>query len=264
MRRWMKPALWISATFIAVWIAKMVDAKAQTDKLKVEKTQRDLEQQRNFYKNMMATALLTSAGSSSSEVLTCDSDIDQYEVDALISRGQPFGGKRPAGCKPAEIAEALRLADGNQSRLFSEKELSELHRASLGFRKKSVDGRGTISVEMLGSVSPQAVQTCGNAIESIQFVSSDSDHQPNRQAEFAQIFYAKLPNLDCLKDAVKVAQTCGSNQRTLTSAALCLAHQYGVDEKLQTVFTSLQAAFLRAAVVLTAAEIEDDALARAG
>ena len=197
-------------------------------------------------------------------MLACDSGIDQSEVDVLISRGQLSGGKNPAGSKPSEVVAALLVADEKQSRLFSEKELSKLHRASWGFREKSADERGKISAALLGSVVLQAVQSSGTTVESIQFVSSDNDHKSSREAKLAQMFFAKLTDFDCLKDTVVVAQTFGSSRRALTSAAVCRAHQYVITEEMPAVCVSLQALLLRAAVVLTAAEIEDDALAPAG
>ena len=191
-------------------------------------------------------------------LIACDSSIDQDEVDTLTSKGQLFGGKNTGGIKPGEVAAGLLFADPKQARLFGQEVVSKLHRASWSLRDKSADERGKISADLLGTVVTQALTTGKVDAKQLKFVSADNDHKPNREAELAQMFNATLPELDCLKDAAKVAQICGSVQHALSTAALCVAHQYVIDEKLPAVCVSLQAPFLRAAVVLNVHEMDED------
>ena len=191
-------------------------------------------------------------------LMACDSSIDQDEVDALTSAGRLFGGKNTGGIKPGEVVAGLLFADPKQARLFGQEVVSKLHRASWGQRDKSADERGKISADLLGTVVTQALATGKVDAKQLKFISADNDHKPNREAELAQMFNATLPELDCLKDAAKVAQTCGSVQHALSTAALCIAHQYVIDEKLPAVCVSLQAPFLRAAVALNVHEMGED------
>ena len=185
-------------------------------------------------------------------LLACDSGIDQDEVDSLISHGHLFGGKTPGGNRPGEVAAGLLIADERQSRLFENVPHSKLNRASWGLREKSADERGKISSELLNTVVAQALSTAKLGAELVKFVSADNDHNPNREAELAQMLNVALPDLDCVKDAAKVAQTCGSAKHALTTAALCVAHQHVVDEQLPAMCVSLNSPFMRGAVVLTA------------
>ena len=191
-------------------------------------------------------------------LMACDSSIDQDEVDALTSKSQLFGGKNTGGVKPGEVAAGLLFADHKQAQMFGQEALSKLHRASWSLRGKSADERGKISADLLGTVVAQALASGKVDAKQLKFVSADNDHKPNREAELAQMFNGTLPELDCLKDAAKVAQTCGSAQHAITVAALCVAHQYVVDEKLPAVCVSLQSPFLRAAVALNPHEIGED------
>lgn len=192
-------------------------------------------------------------------MLACDSGIDQSEIDVLTSQNMLFGAKNSAGYKPGEVAAGMLIADERQSRLFEAGPLSQLNRASWSLRDKSADERGKISSDLLNTVVVQAMQTAKVDAEQVKFVSADNDHKPNREAELAQMFTATLPELDCIKDAAKVAQICGSTHYALTTAALCIAHQHVVDEQLPALCVSLQSPFLRAAVLLTAAKTNSDA-----
>lgn len=188
----------------------------------------------------------------------CDCGIDQNAVDALTSRGQLFGGKNTGGSKPGEVAAGLLFADKQQGRLFGQPNFSKLHRASWALREKSADERGKISADLLSTVLVKALKTGKVDPQRLKFVSADNDHKPAREAELAQMFSSTLPDLDFLKDGVKVAQTCGSAHHALTVAALCIAHQYVVNEQLPAVCVRLQAPFFRAAVALSPDEIGEE------
>ncbi len=188
-------------------------------------------------------------------LIACDSEIDQGAVDALTSRGRLFGGKNTGGWKPGEVAAGLLFADSKQSRLLNQVNFSKLHRASWALRETSADERGKISCELLNTVLVQALKAGNVELQQLKLISADNDHKPSREAELAQMFSTALPDLDFLNDCAKVSQTCGSAHHALTLAALCLAHQYVVDEQLPAACVSLQAPFFRAAVVLSSDEI---------
>lgn len=191
-------------------------------------------------------------------LLACESGIGQDYVDALASQGNLFGGKNTAGAKPGELAAGLLFADAKQSQLLGEGPFSSMHRASWAARDKSADERGKVTADLLSSLVVLALETSKVTLDKIKFVSSDNDHKPGREAELAEMLTAKLPDLDCAKDAVKIAQACGSTHYAATAAALCIAHQYVIDEQAPALCTSLQDPFLRAAVVLTVAGVKDD------
>lgn len=185
-------------------------------------------------------------------LLACDSAIDQNEVDALMSAGKLFGAKNPSGNKPGEVSAALLFGDSVQSRMFGDIQLSTLHRASWSARGKSADERGKVSDELLSSVIAQALESSKITSQQIMCVSSDNDQKVSREAELAQTMTVNFPELDLLKDTVKVAQACGIQSHATTVAALCIAHQHVVDDQMPAVSVSLQDPFLRAAVVITA------------
>jgi hypothetical protein len=186
-------------------------------------------------------------------LLACASAIDQEYVDALDSKNNLFGGKNTHGVRPGEAAAGLLFADVQQSQCFGDGPFSSLHRATWANRDKSADERGRVSAEMLSSLVGLALETSKLEPEKVRFISSDHDHKPSREAELAEMVVAKFPDLDCTKDAVKVAQACGSMHHVTTAAALCIAHQYVVDELGPVVCTSLHDPLLRAAVVLALA-----------
>lgn len=186
-------------------------------------------------------------------LLACESAIDQEQIDALDSQNNLFGGKNTQGVRPGEVAAGLLFADVQQSQFFGEGPFSSLHRASWASRDKSANERGRVSAELLASLVGLALETSKLEPEKVRFISSDNDHRPSREAELAEMVVAKFPDLDCTKDAVKVAQACGSMHHVTTAAALCIAHQYVVDEQGPVVCTSLHDPLLRAAVVLAVA-----------
>jgi hypothetical protein len=190
-------------------------------------------------------------------LLACDSGIDQEYVDTLASENRLFGGKNNQGNKPGEVAAGLLFADAQQSLLLGEGPFSSLHRASWASRDKSANERGRVSAELLGNLTGLALQTSKVDTAKVQFVSSDNDHKSSREAELAQMLTAIFPELDPAKDAVKVAQACGSMDHVATVAALCVAHQYVIDEQAPAVCTSLHDPLLRAVVVLTVATPEN-------
>ncbi len=183
-------------------------------------------------------------------LVACDSGIDQAYVDALAAQGRLFGGKNMQGARPGEVAAALLFADAAQSVLMGEGPFPSLHRASWGSREKSADERGRVSAELLGRLVGLALEASKIDALKILLVSADHDHNSSRESELAELLTEKFPELDVVKDAVKVAQACGSMHQVTTTAALCLAHQYAVDEKLPVLCTSLYDPHWRAAVVL--------------
>jgi len=154
------------------------------------------------------------------------------------------------GCYPGEAAAALLFADSTQSQLVAQGPVSSLHRASWASRDKSADERGRVSADLLGQLLGVALETSKLDASKIRLVSADNDHSPSRESELAEMLMAKLPDLDVSKDAVKVAQACGSMHQVSTTAALCLAHQYVVNEQQAAVCVSLHDPLWRAAVVL--------------
>jgi len=183
-------------------------------------------------------------------LVACDSGIEQAYVDGLASRNQLFSGKNMQGSYPGEVAAALLFADPTQSQLMAQGPVSSLHRASWASRDKSADERGRVSAALLGQLLGLALETSKLDASKIQLVSADNDHNPSREAELAEMLMANLPDLDVSKDAVKVAQACGSMHQVSTTAALCLAHQYVVNEQQAAVCVSLHDPMWRAAVVL--------------
>lgn len=183
-------------------------------------------------------------------LVACDSGIEQEYVDALAAQGKLFSGQNMQGRRPGEVAAALLFADATQSVLIGEGPFSNLHRASWASRDKSADERGRISAELLGRLVGLALDASKVDATKIMLISADHDHHPSRESELAEMLVEKFPELDVAKDAVKVAQACGSMHQVTTTAALCLAHQYVLDEQLPVLCASLHDPFWRAAVVL--------------
>lgn len=196
-------------------------------------------------------------------MLACQSGIDQEYVDALSAKGHLFSGKNSSGSMPGELAAAFIFADDKHAKLLGDLPVTALHRASWAAREKSADEAGRVTATLLGDVVGLALESAKLDITKIKHVITDNDHRPSRQAELAEMLTAKFPDLDCNKDTYKTAQACGGAQHATTVAALCVAHQYVVDEKTSVVCTSLHDSHLRAAVVMSAAAepISADAVA---
>ena len=185
-------------------------------------------------------------------LVACDSGIEQAYVDELASNNNLFGGKNTQGIKPGEVSAGLLFADAGQSQMLGDGPFSSLHRASWASRDKSADAQGKISTELLTRLVELALHTSKVEITDIRLVSADNDHQPSRESELAEMLTTTFPELDPAKDTIKVPQACGSTHHSsATIAALCVAHQYVVDEQLPVMCTSLHGPLLRAAVVLT-------------
>lgn len=184
-------------------------------------------------------------------LVACDSTIDQETVDSLAAAAHLFGGANTRGVKPGELAAGLLFADSAQSLLLGAGPFPVLHRASWASREKSADERGRVSADLLGKLVDLALKSAGLDASTIKMVSSDNDHKPSRESELAEMLNATLPDLDFGKDAIKVAQACGSMNHFTTVAALCVAHQYVVDEQAPAICVSLQDPLMRTAVVLS-------------
>ncbi|MEO5659855.1 MAG: hypothetical protein ABIQ90_08675 [Polaromonas sp.] len=185
-------------------------------------------------------------------LVACDSGIEQAYVDELAANNNLFGGRNTQGIKPGEVSAGLLFADAGQSQLLGEGPFSSLHRASWANRDKSADDKGRVTTDLLTRLVELALETSKVQIADIQLVSSDNDHKPSRESELAEMLSMTFPELDPAKDAVKVPQACGSTHHSsATIAALCVAHQYVIDEQLPVMCTSLHGPLLRAAVVLT-------------
>jgi hypothetical protein len=184
-------------------------------------------------------------------LLACDSGIDENYVKNLATNKNLFGGKTPQGAKPGELAAALLFADAQQTKLLGDLPTASLHRASWAVRDKSADESGRVSASLLSEVTGLAIETAKVEINKIRHIITDNDHKPSRESELAEMMNAKFPELDSAKETLKVAQACGSTHHATTAAALCVAHQYVVDENAAVLCTSLHDARLRAAVVLS-------------
>jgi hypothetical protein len=183
-------------------------------------------------------------------LLACDSGIDQVYVDALAEKNNLFSGKNTQGAKPGELAAGLFFADAKHTSMLGDVQATSLHRASWAVRDKSADEQGRVSAALLGDIVTLAMETSKAQVAAIQHVVTDNDHKPSREAEFAEMVNTKFPDLDTNKNALKVSQSCGSSNAA-SAAALCIAHQYVVDEKLSVLCTSLNDPRLRAAVVIS-------------
>lgn len=188
-------------------------------------------------------------------LVACDSGIDQDYADGLHAEGQLFGGKTPQGLKPGEVAAGLLFADAQQCQNLGPGPFAQMHRASWASRDKSADARGRNSAELLGTVAALALETSGLTATDIKALCVDNDHRPSREAELAEMLNEKFPELAPSKDVLKVAQACGSVQHMNTTAALCVAHQYVVDEQAPVLCVSLHDALWRAAVVVGMAPV---------
>lgn len=197
-------------------------------------------------------------------LMACDCDIDQDFVNDLHAQGQLYGGKTPQGLKPGEVAAGLLFADAQQCQMLGQGPYSQLHRASWASRDKSADERGRASAELLGSVAALALETSRLTVPDLKVICSDHDHRPSREAELAEMLNEKFVDLEPSKDVLKVAQACGSVQQRTTTAALCVAHQYVVDEQAPVLCLSLHDALWRAAVVLSVVPVAPGALGEAG
>jgi hypothetical protein len=186
-------------------------------------------------------------------MIACQSGIDQEHVDALDAKNDLFNGKNTAGAMPGELAAGFVFADQQHTKLLGDLPASSVHRASWAARDKSADEAGRVTANLLSDVVSLALESAKLDITKIKHVIADNDHKPNRQAELAEMFTAKFPDLDCSKDAYKMAQASGSTQHAATVAALCIAHQYVVDEQASVMCTSLHDAYLRAAVAMSVA-----------
>jgi hypothetical protein len=186
-------------------------------------------------------------------MLACQSGIDQEYVDALAAKNKLFSGKNSSGTMPGELAAGFIFADDKHAKLLGDLPATVLHRASWAARDKSADEAGRVTATLLGDVVGLALESAKLDITKIKHVITDNDHKPSRQAELAEMLTAKFPDLDCNKDTYKTAQACGGAQHATTVAAICVAHQYVVDEKTSVMCTSLHDAHLRAAVVMSVA-----------
>jgi hypothetical protein len=186
-------------------------------------------------------------------MLACQSGIDQEYVDALAAKSNLFSGKNTSGAVPGELAAGFIFADHKNAKLLGDLPVSALHRASWAAREKSADEAGRVTATLLGDVVGLAMESAQLDITKIKHVITDNDHKPSRQAELAEMLTAKFPDLDWNKDTYKMAQACGTTQHATTVAALCIAHQYVVDEKTSVMCASLHDAHLRAAVVMSVA-----------
>jgi hypothetical protein len=200
------------------------------------------------------------AGLSSVGILVaCDCGIEQAYVDELAASNRLFGGKNTQGIKPGELSAGLLFADPGQSKNFGDGPFSSLHRASWASRDKSADDKGRVSADLLTRLVELALETSKVQLADIQLVSSDNDHKPSRESELAEMLSHKFPELDAAKDAVKVPLACGfTHHSSATVAALCVAHQYVIDEQLPVLCTSLHGPLVRAAVVLTVSTKENN------
>lgn len=186
-------------------------------------------------------------------MLACQSGIDQEHVDTLDAKSHLFNGKNTTGAMPGELAAGFVFADQHHTKLLGDLPASSLHRASWAARDKSADEAGRVTANLLSEVVGLALESAKLDITKIKHVIADNDHKPGRQAELAEMLTAKFPDLDCSKDAYKMAQASGSTQHAATVAALCIAHQYVVDEQASVMCTSLHDAHLRAAVAMSVA-----------
>jgi hypothetical protein len=192
-------------------------------------------------------------------LVACDCGIEQAYVDELAASNHLFGGKNTQGIKPGELSAGLLFADPGQSKNFGDGPFSSLHRASWASRDKSADDKGRVSIDLLTRLVELALASSKVQLGDIQMVSSDNDHKPSREAELSEMLTLKFPELDAAKDAVKVPVACGSTHHSsATIAALCVAHQYVIDEQLPVLCTSLHGPLVRAAVVLTVPSKEND------
>jgi hypothetical protein len=192
-------------------------------------------------------------------LVACDCGIEQAYVDELAASNSLFGGKNTQGIKPGELSAGLLFADPGQSKNFGDGPFSSLHRASWASRDKSADDKGRVSTDLLTRLVELALETSKVQLADIQLVSSDNDHKPSRESELAEMLSLKFPELDAAKDAVKAPLACGSTHHSsATVAALCVAHQYVIDEQLPVLCTSLHGPLVRAAVVLTVPTKEND------
>ncbi|NMM08666.1 MAG: hypothetical protein HHJ16_00105 [Polaromonas sp.] len=183
-------------------------------------------------------------------LVASDSGIQQEYVDALAAKNNLFGGKNTQGSRPGEAAAGLLFADAEQSKMLGTGQCSSLHRASWASREKSADEKGRVSADLLGSLVGLAVEISKVEVSKIQLISADNDHRPSRESELAEMVTKTFPDLDAAKDALKAAQACGSLPQITTVAALCIAHQYVINEQLPVLCASLHDPLLRAAVVL--------------
>jgi hypothetical protein len=184
-------------------------------------------------------------------LVVADSAIDPAYVSDLAEKNQLYSTANMQGLRPGELAAGLLFADKLQSRLLGEGPFSSLHRASWAAREKSADEKGRITADLLGQLTDLALQTAKLEAGKIKLASTDNDHKTSRESELFEMLNAKLPELDLNKDIAKVAQACGSMSHGNTAAALCLAHQYVVDEQAPVLCASLHDPLLRAAVVLS-------------
>jgi hypothetical protein len=185
-------------------------------------------------------------------LVACDCGIEQAYVDELAAGNQLFGGKNTQGLKPGELSAGLLFADPVQSKNFGDGPFSNLHRASWASRDKSADERGRVSTDVLTRCVELALETSKIPPADIQIVSSDNGPTASRESELSEMLNVKFPELDPAKDAVRAPRAFGSTHyASATVAALCVAHQYVVDEQLPALCTSLHGPLVRAAVVLT-------------
>jgi hypothetical protein len=183
-------------------------------------------------------------------MLACQSGIDQDHVDTLAAKNNLFSGKNSSGAIPGELAAGFVFADERNAKLVGDLPATSLHRASWAARDKSADEAGRVTATLLSDVVGLALESARLNAAKIKHVISDNDHKPSRQAELAEMLTAKFLDIDCNKDAYKVSQACGSTQNASTVAALCMAHQYVVDEQISVMCASLHDPHIRAAVVV--------------
>lgn len=184
-------------------------------------------------------------------LIACESYIGAATVAAWENTGNLLSGHNNNGQTPGEGAAGLLLADTEQAKLFPLENQANIHRISSGQRDKSADSNGRISSDFLTQLVQDALTVAHINADKVSLITSDSDHRASRTAELMEMAYTVFPDLDLLKQCLKVATKCGSAGTASSITALSLAHHAAATDLTHTLYVSNQDAFIRTAVIVS-------------
>jgi hypothetical protein len=155
--------------------------------------------------------------------LALDSAIDADHIDRLQAQGALFTAQHQTGRVPGEGAAGLLLASPGWPRLDAMEPLpAQLLRPLRTRRDKSADATGRASTVALEALLKQATEHTAAQAEHLQLL-ADSDHRPSRTAELYQALQAVLPEVDPMRQVLRLGDTCGELGMVRALAPLALA-----------------------------------------
>lgn len=167
--------------------------------------------------------------------LAFDSAIDPAHIDRLQGQGALFTAQHQTGRVPGEGAAGLLLASQAWTQLDALEAMpAQLLRPLRACRDKSADAAGRASTVTLEALLKQATEQTVAQAEHLQLL-ADSDHRPSRTAELYQGLQAVLPEVDPMRQVLRLGDACGELGMVRAVAPLALAWASLQDDDTQRV-----------------------------